>query len=278
MKYKSNKQWLLSGFLLIVGIILLLMNLGVISLEIKQLLVELIPVAFVFIGLRWLIDCFMKKSLSKLLFGLFLFSYGLLLLFDRFNIIEFSYQQWWKLWPILIISFAIKGIFKGHKVRIHFSTDDPTDQKPDYNVTSPSEEEKDRYKYNDQKGRKFNQTYKGSLVGDMKFKEPNWPLESMNLYNAIGDYLFDFSKAYIPEGETPVIVKGWVGDCKVLVPENVPVEINVKVKVGDIKLFDQKSSELGSDLFYRSPDYETATKKIKMTIEMKIGSIRINRV
>ncbi len=110
----------------------------------------------------------------------------------------------------------------------------------------------------------------------MKFNGPNWPLESMDLFNLIGDYYFDFGKAYIPEGKTVIRINGKIGDVKMLIPEDVPVDIQIKVKIGDIRMFKNKVEN--QSLHYRSPDFDASTKKIYMEISLSIGSIRINHV
>ncbi len=271
MRYKGRKQWFFSFMLMAVGLLLLLLNIGVISLEITQIFVNIIPILLLLLGLKWTIDSFLKGSFGKLLFGLFSMVLGGLIILDGYDVVDFDYGSWWKLWPLFIIAIAINRVGRNKPLKISISNE------------SPNKEETTQIGFENQPmGEKIlqkkNKMNKGFIVGDIRFSEPNWPLESMNLYNAIGDYYFDFSKAFIPEGETPIDIKGWIGDVKMIIPENVPVEITLKVQVGDIKLFDQKSADIRSELYYRSPEYELASKKIKLNVNVKIGSIRISRV
>ncbi len=270
MRYKGRKQWFFSFLLLILGVGLLLLNIGVISLEIKQIIVNIIPILLVVVGFKWIIDSFIRKSFGKLLFGLFGFGFGILLLLNEWGSVEFDYGDWMKLWPILIIAIAIHRVVMNKSIKVSMSSDYPFEKQ--------SKSEIDLTKKETLHQRKKNKINRGFIVGDIRFSEPNWPLENMKLYNAIGDYYFDFSKAFIPDGETPIEIKGWIGDVKMIIPENIPVEITLKVQVGDIKLFDQKSADIRSELFYQSPDYHEASKKIKLSVDVKIGSIRINRV
>jgi lia operon protein LiaF len=94
----------------------------------------------------------------------------------------------------------------------------------------------------------------------------------------IGDYFIDFSKAFIPEKETQVIVRGWIGDVKMIIPENVPVMIQSTINVGDIRIFDQKTGDINRSLHYKSPGYDEASRKLKIAVQVKIGSIRIDKV
>ncbi len=190
---------------------------------------------------------------------------------DRLQVVDFHYGSWWKLWPLLIIAIAIHRVLVNKPIKVSISNEFPYEKPSKKDFINKAKEL-------DEIIPKKNKMNRGFIVGDIRFSEPNWPLENMKLYNAIGDYYFDFSKAYIPEGETPIEIKGWIGDVKMIIPENIPVEIKLKVQVGDVKLFDQKSADLRSELFYRSPDYEQAGKKINLLIDVKIGSIRITRI
>jgi lia operon protein LiaF len=272
LKQSGGKQWFFSAILLFTGIILLLINIGVISLEIKQLFVMSIPFLIALEGLKWLINSIRRRRTGKFTVGLFLFIFGLLLILDVFDIISFSYGDWLKLWPVILIGIAFMVIWKKNHIKFSFSNDDPFEGENDGRPKADGQpgtvkSAKERTKVN-----------KGFIIGDVKYNQPNWPLESMRLYNVIGDYYFDLSKAYIPEGETPIHLKGWIGDVKMLIPEGIAVDIKVEGNVGDIKVFDQKSSDIKPNLHYRSGDYEDAEKKISIVIEFKIGSVRINRV
>jgi len=268
MRYKGRKQWFFSFLLMAIGLLLLLLNIGVISLEITQIFVNIIPILLLLLGLKWTVDSFLKESFGKLLFGLFSMVLGGLIILDGYDVVNFDYGSWWKLWPLFIITIAIQRVIRNKPIRVSISNEYPFEKTSQIGF----ENEKDKTPP------KKNKMNRGFIVGDIRFSEPNWPLENMKLYNAIGDYYFDFSKAFIPEGETPIEIKGWIGDVKMIIPENVPVEITLKVQVGDIKLFDQKSADIRSELYYRSPEYEQASKKIKLAVDVKIGSIRINRV
>ncbi|WP_171050842.1 cell wall-active antibiotics response protein LiaF [Bacillus sp. BHET2] len=268
MRYRGRKQWFFSFLLMAIGLLLLLLNIGVISLEITQIFVNIIPILLLLLGLKWTLDSFLKKSFGKLLVGLFSLALGSLAILDKYGVVDFDYASWWKLWPIFIIAIAINRGISKKPIKVSISNEYPY-EKSSSKMTF--EDEKDA-------SLKKNKMNRGFIVGDIRFSEANWPLENMKLYNAIGDYYFDFSKAFIPEGETTIDIKGWIGDVKMIIPENVPVDITLNVQVGDVKLFEQKSADIRSELQYRSPEYEQAVKKIKLSVDVKIGSIRINRV
>jgi|GEM_PF-3038886 len=120
----------------------------------------------------------------------------------------------------------------------------------------------------------------GMKIGDVEYNSPNWSLEPIFLENTVANYFIDLSKAFIPEGETPIVLKGKMGDIEVLIPEDLAVKINVYNSVGDVTIFDNSYPAVGSgkEYFYESPDYELASRKIKLEIHLSIGSVQIDRV
>lgn len=120
----------------------------------------------------------------------------------------------------------------------------------------------------------------GLSIGNVEFKEPNWPLESMNLKHTVGNYYIDFSKAFIPDGESIVNLKMAIGDVDILIPEDIPVKMKVKVSIGEVKIFDQSYDQIGkgNNYSYVSEDYDWATRKIQLNIDLSIGIVCINQV
>lgn len=256
MQNKTGKQWFFSSFLLLAGAALLLANIGVFSFQMKEVTEMIMPAVFLIIGVM-----FCSKvtggRIGTLLPGLFFSVYGLLLILRPFNFIQFSYGDWWKLWPILIIYIAIiKLRFKERNV-IHEASD------------------RDGV-YEDIQGNEMNSS---SWIGDYSFGEENWPLKSMNLNQKVGNYFLDLSKAFIPEEEVVLKIRVKVGDVQILIPEDIPVSIYSNVKVGDVQVLNRNSSGIKPNgCEFTSQGYEEAIKKIKFHIDVKIGSIRVDRV
>lgn len=266
---QSMNQIIFAALLLFVGIFLLLLNVGVISLEIKALIVETYPYVILLLSISLLFRGFNRQSNSSLFWGIFFLAFSLMLCLDRFNIVSFKFGDFWKLWPVIIIYFGLVLLIRKNKVKIFFNSEMPFNniEKNEFQENWKSE----KTSLNRKKMRSFS-------IGDVEIKKSNWSLEPMNLYNTIGDYFIDFSKAYIPEKETPIIVQGWIGDVKMIVPDDVAVHIQANVRIGDIRIFDIRSSDINRNLVYETPGYEDAIKKLKINIQLKIGSIRIDQV
>ncbi|WP_389359275.1 cell wall-active antibiotics response protein LiaF [Cytobacillus spartinae] len=274
MRYKSINQVLLALLLLTVGIVLLLVNIGVISLEIKELFVGFYPYVLVTLGMIALINSL--RSRQGIFGAIFLLLFSSLLILDRLEFIDFRFIDIWKLWPYLIIYIGFSVLFKKHSFKVHFENDLPADvftEKENKEFININKHPKHSKHLKHSKHRR-----RGFSIGDVSMKKANWSLEPLELYNTVGDYFIDFSKAYIPEKETPVVLNGWIGDVKMIVPEDIPVKIQARIKVGDIRIFDNQSEAINRTLFYKSKEYDEAVRKLNITIELKIGSIRIDKV
>ncbi|MBM7620756.1 lia operon protein LiaF [Bacillus tianshenii] len=265
---KTFNQKIIAILLVLTGIMLLLVNLGVISLEIKEYFVTFYPVIIVLLGLKWLIESVLYGK--KLLFiSLVLVVFGSLLLMDRLGYLVFEFGMVWKLWPLLFIYFGLQLFTKKRPVKI-------TVTKGDYDFDLFSKDE-DIDISNEEKEDPTHQK-KVITIGELKMNKPNWAVEPLTLKTVVGDYYFDFSKAYIPDKETKIRIKGVVADLKMLIPDDLPIRIESSVKIGKIRVFDESSQGKKCRVSYESPNYESATRKLDIELDLKIGDVRIDRI
>jgi lia operon protein LiaF len=268
---QSVNQFMFAAVLLFVGIFLLLMNIGVISLEIKEVIVDVYPFFFLLFSFLSIVNALRRQKKGSLFWWFFILSFSLMLCLDRLELITFHAGDFWKLWPVLFIYYGLVLLIKKDKVKIYFKPDVP----PETLLINHQGDEEQELGQNTLiiPGKKM----KSFSIGNVEYKKSNWSLEPMNLHNSIGDYFIDFSKAYIPEKETPIHVHSWIGDVKMIVPDDVPVKVEAKVKIGDIRIFDLRSNDVNRQLVFETPGYQEAIKKLNITIELKIGSVRIDQ-
>jgi len=265
---KTFNQKIIAILFVLIGIMLLLVNLGVISLEIKEYFVTFYPVIIVLLGLKWLIESVLYGK-KALFISLLLLVFGTLLLMDRFDFLVFEFQMIWKLWPLLFIYFGLQLFIKKRPVKI-------TVTKGDYDFDLFSKEEDDDFSNEEKKDPSHQKRV--ITIGELKMNQPNWAVEPLTLKTVVGDYYFDFSKAYIPDKETKIRIKGVVADLKMLIPDDLPIRIESSVKIGKIRVFDESSQGKKCRVFYESPNYDSATRKLDIELDLKIGDVRIDRI
>lgn len=238
------------------GIMLVLANIGIIDFGLGSFWHYIYPIFILVMGLKWLLD-YLRRRGTHWFWGLFFTVFGSLLLLDRFEYITFYFKDIFKLWPLLIIyiGFAIFGIGKKpNKFVFKFEPD----------VSSNSS--------------KKNKNTGSFVIGDHDFSQPNWKVEPMNISTMAGDYYLDFSKAFIPEKETPIYIRSLAGDVHILMPENVEFRIEAEVKVGDIEILGNDLGGVNRTQYYETENYEHAERKIDFVIHLKAGSIRLDLV
>ncbi|WP_102027973.1 cell wall-active antibiotics response protein LiaF [Salirhabdus sp. Marseille-P4669] len=258
MKSHSLFKIVVSFILIGVGVLLILANFGVISVEISSIIEKNWPILIALVGLKSFIDGIRSNvSGGSWTFGSFLLIYGVLVVLGRNGVLDFGFGDIWTLWPLLLIYIGVHSLVftkhkgnKGKRVKITFDSD------------------------NEKQYRKNQKNF----VGDQSFSDENWTVEPMELWNGVGEYYFDFTKAYIPEGETPISIKGWVGDVRMLMPENLAFQVEAAANIGSIKILNQQADGLRREVFYQTPDYEEATRKLSIKLQIQVGEIRIDQV
>lgn len=243
MKQFSVNRVFSALLLILFGILLLLVNINVISLEINDFFVTFYPVLILIVGLKWLFEGILSKGEKGWFVGFFLLLFGALLSLDRLGYMTFTFWMIWKLWPVLLIYIGMKLFSKdSKKISITVSKKD------------------------------------AMAIGDYVNNSENWPVEDMNLKRGVGDVHLDFSKAFIPDKDTKIDISGWVGDVTLLIPEDLPVWIEAKIKTGSIEIFDNEAGGINRSYSYKSQNFDEETRKLTININVRVGAIQVNKV
>lgn len=239
--------------LILVGAALVLANIGIIDFNMNNAWIYIYPILFIIFGIKWMLDK-MRYNGGSWVFGSFFFIFGSLLLLDRFEVIEFTFNDVYKLWPLLIVYIGFSFIGNS-KSRNKFS----------------SKSEK-WIKKNKMKG-----SYDSSFfsIGEHEYNQPNWKVEPMNLKSMAGDFYLDFSKAFIPEKEIPITITSLAGDVHILIPENIEFRVDATVKAGDIEVVGRTAEGINRSLMHETVDYDSAVRKLDIRIDLKAGSVRV---
>ncbi|MCF6138402.1 cell wall-active antibiotics response protein LiaF [Pseudalkalibacillus berkeleyi] len=245
MKLWSGGQFVVALFFIFGGAVLLLVNLGLISMEIDEAFNFLFPFVLFLLGIKWLFEAIFSKSRhGNWFFGLAFSVIGGLLIADRLGFITFTIGHILNLWPLFLVYIGVKILWgRGPKVTIS------------------------RNKHN-----------KSGLVSDVSMKEDNWQVQDLDEWNGVSDYDFDYTRAFIPDKETTIKLSGWVGDIKILIPEDVEFTVTTSSKIGDIKIGNYKKEGLVKNANYTSDRYDEATRKLNFQFDFKILDLKIDRV
>jgi hypothetical protein len=87
------------------------------------------------------------------------------------------------------------------------------------------------------------------MIGDQRIGQGPWQLTGdLHLEHGVGDLKLDLSTATITPGTHEITVKQGLGDCVIIVPTDVSVEVAAQVKLGELILFGEQRSGAGAHL------------------------------
>ena len=275
--------------LLAAGAFLLMMNLGIITLEWMEIWNHFYMFVFLLAGLYYTVTGFRSIFGMRMFAGTILAAIGSLLLLDSLGYFTFRLGMSWRLWPAAIIFIALRMMFKPKKVRVSRRMK----AEAEWGGKGRAEASEGIQKIEDAIDRSYlirlgrnKENPDGPLrmkkmftIGSLELNNDNWSLEPITMYKTIGDYHIDLGKAFIPDGTTPIILSGWIGNVEVLVPEDIPIKVSAEVSIGEITVLDRYiDSSIGSKVEYESVSYKDAKKKIDFSISLSIGDVKIKKV
>src|SRR5690606_14620204 len=97
-----------------------------------------------------------------------------------------------------------------------------------YRLLKKNEEDNRERVHNDAVFQTEEANVKKSFIGEVHYTE-RFELKDFSIQQAIGDVKIDLTKALVHEGETVIIVNGWVGSIDIYVPYDLPVFIDASV-------------------------------------------------
>ena len=269
-------KWMFSLFLIFIGVALVLRNLDIISLEIFDEIWGAWPLLVVLFGLISFIHPFQAHKFGSWKVGSFLIIFGGLLFAGNYNYIDFKFWDIWHLWPLIIVYIGASMLLenKGAHVEVNMPK---KDKKIKESVTSHQQQD-DSLNYSREKEKKQKVKYaqkSNQLIADRSFSRDNWEVQSMSLKTGIGNLYFDFSKAYIPDQESKIILKGYIADIQMKIPEEIPVKIYSKISIGETRVGDEDQSGFSNSIAYKTEDYDQATRKLNIVMNYQIGDIQV---
>ncbi|PWB69238.1 hypothetical protein C3F09_10420 [candidate division GN15 bacterium] len=116
------------------------------------------------------------------------------------------------------------------------------------------------------------------FLGDMFITCENVNLQNVEISIFIGDLEINLAGGKLQPGLNRVIVSGFLGDCLVLIPKDMPVHVHCSGFIGDVELLGKRGSGFGNTLDSETPEYTAATSKLYVAVNNFIGDIRVFRV
>jgi predicted membrane protein len=115
------------------------------------------------------------------------------------------------------------------------------------------------------------------ILGDIRLGGPDSQAQDTSVLSIIGDVDIDLRQSIIPDGETKINIRSLIGDVDIIVPTDVAVFAGASVVIGEMRVLDKRRDGFFLDVAVSSPDYATATRKVRIDADMLIGEVKIIR-
>ncbi|NLM97331.1 MAG: cell wall-active antibiotics response protein [Halanaerobiaceae bacterium] len=231
---RSSFVW---GILIVlIGLILLLNNIGITDFNIGDLFSTYWPLVFIILGLDILLEKNSKKSVFNMILGTFFFLLGIAIIGRNLDLFDFDFSILWNIfWPLLLILIGINIVRSGA----------------------------------------FTDKGNLAILSGIERKQPGWKLESQNYLAIMGGIELDLRAAEIPEGETHLEFTAIMGGIDIRMPEDVNVICNNTTILGGIDFFQEENGGIIVSKSYERKAVTESRKTIIINSNCIMGGIEI---
>ncbi len=122
----------------------------------------------------------------------------------------------------------------------------------------------------------------GSDEGEFRFlgdvvRRGVWEVENQEYWFFIGDISLDMSQAKIPAGETIIRTHHFIGDLRVIAPDDLGIAVNCTSFISEVRLFGEKRDSMIAPVMVTTPGYENAARKVRFEKLAFIGGVKIRK-
>ena len=193
-----------------------------------------------------------KSKSSELFWGVLLITLGVVFLLAKLDIMDIG--DFFRIfWPVILIAVGLRLILKRNAAAMASGSQE--------NLT-PSDAQTVKY---------------SKMFGDVKLRFESQDFNGGSSSTMIGEIALDLSQSNIKSGEKILRLSGVIGEISVLLPKTLKVSVKANVTIGDIKILDTTDDGFFINRTYQSEGYETAKKKLNISISQVIGDIEIMR-
>jgi len=219
-------------------------------------------------------------SNKKVIFGVIIIAFGLLLMSRKLGLYYFSFGDLFgSLLPLGLIALGIWFI-----VKKRHNGSSSVNVSPDYNFSSTSDahgaEAGTSNSFQNRAGDFPESHPSGKLkyskvFGDMHIECTGMSLQDVEASMFMGDIEIKLHGGKLVTGLNRMVISGFIGDLRILVPKDIPVCVQCSNFIGDITLFEQKVNGFGNNLNAQTPTYSEATSKLYIATNSFIGDVHV---
>lgn len=113
------------------------------------------------------------------------------------------------------------------------------------------------------------------FAGDSFIDCQNLDLRNIEVSSFAGNSEIKLHGGRLSPGLNRMVVSGFIGDVRILVPANMPILCTSSSFIGDVELLGKRSSGLGNTIDARTENYDSSEAKLYIAINHFIGDVRV---
>jgi lia operon protein LiaF len=121
--------------------------------------------------------------------------------------------------------------------------------------------------------------FENYLFGLQKTPDHVYEWNDINIVSGIGDTIIDLSNTVLPQGESVIVIRHFIGKVQIMIPYEVEVSILHSAIAGRAIIFHHEEKKpFNQTLSFHTPDYEFAQQKIKIVTSIISGDLEVKRI
>lgn len=129
-------------------------------------------------------------------------------------------------------------------------------------------------------------SWDNSEVSELQFSRNKWfgddshgkevfQWEDKNYTKFIGDTFFDLGNTILPKKENVVVIRKGIGDTKIIVPRDTALSVDISMGLGTLVIDKEEYTLKNETVKWRSSDYSTSMRKLKIVMNTIVGEIEV---
>jgi predicted membrane protein len=188
--------------------------------------------------------------------GVILVILGVLFLLDTLDVSSFSHIVR-TYWPLILIIVGIALLLKSQR---------------DWMTTGTSTAQGEGYQGVETSADVISES---SVFGNIFIKPTSKNFRGGSVSAVFGNLELNLASVELAPGEQHLGVHGVFGGVRVTLPKDVGLMVRGNCLFGEVTVLNQKRGGIGSELFHKSDNYDTAEKKLNITASQVFGDLRI---
>jgi predicted membrane protein len=216
--------------------------------------------------------------------GLLLITFGVLFLLDNLGIASFG-DIIGRFWPMIIIFWGV-SILVGRdsrrrdreywKAQVNIAppyvSAPPPPPGPGSQPSSPPPSMGFSDKF---RGDQSDLVHYSDIMGDLDLTLSSANFKGGSISTIFGDQRIDLSRVTVAEGNFELRIHSVFGDCSIMLPSGAAISLSSQSTFGDSSIMGQTKGGFSSSSFYVTPNFESSTRRLKITLSKVFGDLRV---